>query len=219
MSKVIWDWSVVEGILPSLWGGLVISVEITILAAIISICLGFFFAIVRISEIPIVSSFTVFCVNFLRGTPFLVQLYFVFYVLPQYGISVGLFTTGIVALGISMSGYMSEVFRASIESIPTTQWEACLALRLPITKVWTTVILPQALRTAIPSLGSYIILMFKETAVLSTIGLSELLSRGMEAGYVSFRFIEPLTLVGVMYLAISLCAAKGLKVLEMRLYA
>ncbi len=116
-----------------------------------------------------------------------------------------------------MSGYMSEVFRASIENIPITQWEACLALRLPISKVWTTVILPQSLRTAIPSIGTYVILMFKETAVLSTIGLSELLSRAMEAGSISFRFIEPLTLVGAMYLAISLCAAKGVKMLEMRL--
>jgi len=217
MSELGWDWSVLDGALPNLMQGLLVAVQATALGALISIGLGFLFAIIRMSEIPILSPIVVFLVNFLRGTPFLIQLYFVFYVLPKYGISVGLLATGILALGISMSGYMSEVFRASIENIPNAQWEACLTLGLPLTNVWFSVIIPQALRTAIPMMGSYILLMFKETAILSTIGLAELLSRGMEIGFTSFRFIEPLTIVGVIYLTISLAAARGLRILETRL--
>jgi len=111
------------------------------------------------------------------------------------------------------------VFRTSIEAIRPGQWEACLAMGLPIPHVWGRIVLPQAMRTATPMLGNYVILMFKETAILSTIGLSELLGRGMEIGFLNFRFTEPLTIAAGLYFIVSYASARAIRRLEHALHA
>jgi polar amino acid transport system permease protein len=156
-------------------------------------------------------------VEFLRGTPFLVQLYFLFYVFPSYGLTFSALVTGIVGLGLYYSAYTAEIFRAGIEDIPPGQWEACLVLGLPLRRVWTGIILPQAVRTVIPVFGNYVIVMFKETALLSAITVTEVLAQANNVGYLQFRFTEPLTLAGILYLLVSYPAARGVRLLEKRM--
>lgn len=215
----LWDWKLALDSVPTLLDGLYYTVLATFFGSILAILLGLFWAVLRLARIPIISPIAIFLVNFLRGTPALIQLYFIFYVLPHYGLTLSILATGVLALGVSFSGYTSEVFRGSIESIPTGQWEACLATGLPLNYVWRRVVMPQAMRVALPMLGSYVIYMFKESAILSTIGLSELLNKGMGIGFLYFRFTEPLIMVACCYFVISYAAARAVRVLENRMHA
>jgi polar amino acid transport system permease protein len=215
----IWDWNLVWEALPGLLTGLKYTIIATLGGSTVALVLGFVWTLLRLASIPIVSPMAVLIVNFLRGTPGLIQLYFIFYVLPAYGLTLSIMTTGMLALGISFSGYTSEVLRAGIESVAPGQWEACLAIGLPIPHVWTRIILPQAMRTALPMLGSYLIYMFKDSAVLSTIGLTELLGKGMEFGFLYFRFTEPLTTVAALYFVVSYIASRVVRALETAAHA
>lgn len=215
----IWDWGLVWQALPSLLTGLEYTVIATLGGSAVALVLGFVWTLLRLASIPIISPIAVLIVNFLRGTPGLIQLYFIFYVLPSYGLTLSIMTTGILGLGISFSGYTSEVLRAGIEAVAPGQWEACLTTGLPIPHVWTHIILPQAMRTALPMLGSYMIYMFKDSAILSTIGLSELLGKGMEFGFLYFRFTEPLTTVAALYFVVSYIASRAVRALEAAAHA
>jgi polar amino acid transport system permease protein len=106
-------------------------------------------------------------------------------------------------LGIHYSMYAAEAYRAGIEAVPRGQWEAARALHLSPAWTWRSVILPQSVRRSIPPLGSYLIAMYKETALLFAIGLPVLLAEAKIVGTSSFRLLEPLTLAGFMYLLIS----------------
>ena len=153
----------------------------------------------------------------MRGTPLLVQLYFLFYVVPQYGISSSAFMTGVVGMSLYFSAYCAEVFRAGITNIPKGQWDVARALSLPPNRIWSDVILPQVGRSVIPPLGNYAIVIFKQSALLSTITVGELLHAAQEIASENYRYIEPITMVGILYFAISYPAALGLRRLEKNL--
>jgi polar amino acid transport system permease protein len=214
MGKFEWDWAYVVQLLPQLLQGLEITILVTLTGSLIAFILGFLWILLRLARIPFVSAAVGFFVEFVRGTPFLIQLYFLFYVVPTWGLTLSALLTGIIGIGLFNSSYVSEIYRAGIEDIPVGQWEACLTLGLPIRRVWMGVILPQSIRTVLPMLGNVVINMFKETAVLSTITVFELLARAMDAGFLQFRFIEPLTLAGALYFVVSYTAARGVKLLE-----
>jgi polar amino acid transport system permease protein len=216
MNTSLWDWAYAQSVLPSLLEGLKITVFATVIGSAIAVIFGFVLAMARLARIPILSLLIWFLVEFLRGTPFLVQLYFVFYVLPNYGILFSPLTTGIVALGIYGSARAAELYRAALETVPLGQWEACLTLGLPLRRVWSGIIFPQMWPIAVPMLGNLIIAMFKDTAILSTITVLELVARAKDAGFQSFRYLEPLTIAGILFWAVSYPAARGLRLLEAR---
>jgi polar amino acid transport system permease protein len=156
-------------------------------------------------------------VEFLRSTPLLIQIYFLFYVMPQFGVTLSPLITGVLALGVHYSAYMSEVYRAGIDSVPSGQWDAATALNLGRLHAFRRVILPQALPPVVPALGNYVIAMFKDTPMLSTITVLEVLNVARTVGSETFRYVEPLTLVGLFFLAASLLAARGVRAVERRL--
>lgn len=214
---MIWDWSFAVGILPSLLDGLWITVQITLIGMAIALVLGLAVAIVRFSKIPVLSRIFGFYLQFVRGTPLLVQAYFAYYVLPNFGVQFSALVTGIIVIGINYSAYTAEVYRAGIQSVPPGQWEAATALSLSTAQRWRFVVLPQAIRDVIPVLGNYLVQMFKDSAVLSAITVFELLSHATAIGSSSYRYLEPLTIAGLLFLAVSLPAAKLVKRLELRL--
>jgi len=216
MSRFSWDWGFAISILPALLEGLAITVFATAIAAAIALSLGLALLVVRVARIPLVSAGVSFVVEFLRGTPFLVQLYFVFYVLPTYGVTLSPLTTGILALGIYGAARASELYRAGLASIPAGQWEASLVLGLPIPRVWTGVVLPQVAPIVLPMLGNLVIVMFKDTALLSTITVLELVAHARDAGMNTFRFLEPLTMAGFLFWVVSYTAAHVIRALERR---
>lgn len=143
----------------------------------------------------------------IRSTPLLIQLYLAFYALPQFGLTMAPLTTGILVLGLHYCAYVSEIVRAGIDQVPAGQWDACRALGLKPTTTWWSVILPQALRPMLPALANQFVAMLKDTPLLSTITVVELLGAARMLGSEHFRYLEPVTLVGVLFLAVSLCAS------------
>ncbi|MCG8421454.1 MAG: ectoine/hydroxyectoine ABC transporter permease subunit EhuD [Proteobacteria bacterium] len=214
---MIWDWSYAVDILPELLRGLVVTVEAVLVGTILALALGLLWTVCRRSPRRWLSYPTSLWVEFVRSTPLLVQIYFLFYMLPEIGLTLSPLLTGLLALGIHYSAYTSEVYRAGLNTVPRGQWDAARALNFSRYQTYRHVIFPQAIPPVIPALGNYVIAMFKDTPMLSAITVLELLQRAKILGKESFRFLEPLTLVGGMYLVASLLAGVGVAWLERRL--
>ncbi|MBA3251540.1 MAG: ectoine/hydroxyectoine ABC transporter permease subunit EhuD [Geodermatophilaceae bacterium] len=213
---MIWDWAYTWDILPELLRGLVVTVQATLVGSVVALVLGLVLALLRRSRLAVIRIVTGGFVEFVRSTPLLVQLYFLFFVLPSLGITLSGFQAGVIGLGVHYATYTSEVYRAGIEGVPRGQWEAATALNLPSSRVWRSVILPQAIPRVLPALGNYVIAMFKETPLLSAITVLEMLAAAKGIGNQTFRYLEPLTLVGLLFLLVSLPASFTVRRLERR---
>jgi len=156
-------------------------------------------------------------VEFVRGTPLLVQLFYLYFVLPFVGITLNPMVTGILGLGINYGAYMSEVYRAGIEAIDRSQWEAAHALAMPTPLILRLVVLPQAFRIVIPPMGNYLVSLFKDTAIVATISIRELLFSARLLASQTFQYLAIFTAVLVIYFAISYPASRGVAWLERRL--
>ncbi|ARO27697.1 ectoine/hydroxyectoine ABC transporter permease protein EhuD (plasmid) [Rhizobium sp. TAL182] len=211
-----WDWDFVWQIMPTLLEGFKITILATILGAAVAMVAGLALAIARRSPVAAISGTVGFVSEFIRGTPLLVQLYFIFYVLPDIGIRLSPLTAGVIGMGIHYATYTAEVYRAGIENVSRGQWEAARATNLTTRQAWIHVILPQAIPPMIPALANYFIAMFKETPLLSAITVLELMNQAKSIANSNYRYIEPMTLVGVFFLVISLVSVVGLRWLEER---
>jgi polar amino acid transport system permease protein len=211
-----WDWNFVWQIMPTLLQGLKITLIASVLGAIVAAIVGMVFAVLRRSPVAVVSKTTGFVVEFIRGTPLLVQLYFIFYVLPDIGIRLPALVAGVIGLGLHYGTYTAEVYRSGIENVPRGQWEAAKAANLTERQTWIHVILPQAIPPMIPALANYLVAMFKETPLLSAITVLELMNQAKSVANSSYRYIEPITMVGVFFLIMSLISVIVLRWLEER---
>ena len=146
-------------------------------------------------------------VELIRSTPLLLQVFFVFYVGPQFGLVLSPWTAGLIAIGVHYGAYLSEVYRGGIESVPAGQWEAAKAINLSAAKTYRRIVIPQALPPAVSGMGNYLVGIFKDTPMLSVIGVTELMHTATAVGAESYRYLEPYTMVGAIFLAISLPAA------------
>lgn len=210
----IFDWAFAWEILPTLGSALIITIQATILGMSLAIVLGLVLAMLRRMPSRWISAPVSLVIEFVRSTPLLVQMYFLFYVLPQSGVRFSPLTTGILALGVHYAAYCAEVYRAGIEAVPRGQVEAATALNLSAWRTAVGVVLPQAIPPVVPALGNYLVAMFKDTPLLSAITVVELLQQSKIIGSATFRYTEPLTLVGVLFLLLSLFAAWGVRRLE-----
>lgn len=204
-------------ILPQLLAAVRVTLIATGLGMLLAMVLGLVWVLLRRSPSRIVSTVAHFWVEFVRSTPLLVQIYFIFYMFPQFGLSMSPMVTGVLALGLHYSMYLAEVYRAGIEAVPKGQWEAARALNLGGAQTWRLVVLPQAIPPVIPAIGNYLIAMFKDTPMLSAITVLELLQTAKIIGSETFRYLEPLTLVGVLFLVLSLVASAGVRWTERKM--
>ncbi|WP_127600381.1 ectoine/hydroxyectoine ABC transporter permease subunit EhuD [Nitratireductor alexandrii] len=203
----IWDWEYVWEAMPYLLQGAIVTVQATFLGFAIALVLGLVFALIRQSQNRIVSGTMAEIVEFIRSTPLLLQIFFVYFVGPQFGIVIPAWTAGIGMLGIHYAAYCSECYRAGIENVDGGQWEACTALNLSTARAWRVIILPQAIPPIVPSLGNYFIGMFKDTPILAAIAILEMLQRAKNFGAENYRYIEAITMAGALYLLFSLVAS------------
>jgi polar amino acid transport system permease protein len=153
-------------------------------------------------------------VELIRSTPLLIQIFFLFFVLPSFGIVLDAFTAGVLALGVHYGAYCSEVYRAGLEGVPRGQWEAATALNLSPWSTYKDIIIPQAIPPVVPALGNYLVALFKETPLLSAIAVLELMQTAKILGSENFRYTEPMTLVGAFFLAMSLVSAALIRAVE-----
>ncbi|MFQ5715818.1 MAG: ectoine/hydroxyectoine ABC transporter permease subunit EhuD [Nitrospinales bacterium] len=216
MNEKVFDWAFAWSLIPKLLDALMVTVSATVLGMLLAMVLGLFWAVLRKSKSPIMYWTSTTFVEFFRSTPLLIQIYFLFYVLPDVGFRLTPFQTGILALGVHYSAYLAEVYRAGIDSVPEGQWEAAKALNLSKVHTFKSIIFPQALPPIIPAMGNYLIAMFKDTPMLSAITVLELLQTAKIIGAETFRYIEPLALVGILFLTLSLISARMIRFLEQR---
>lgn len=204
-------------ILPILLRGMVVTIQATALGMVIALVLGLILALLRMVPLKIVSWPVAFFLEFVRDTPLLVQLFFLYFVLPDYGIVLPAFMTGAVALGLQYSGYTAEVYRAGLEAVPRGQWEASIALNLPGWLTYRDVVIPQAIPRIVPALGNYLVSMLKDTAILSAVTVLEMLNVANIIGDRTFRYFVPLTMVGGLYLILTIVASTLVRFAENRL--
>lgn len=209
----MWDWAFTLEILPTLAKAAVISIEATLLGFVLAATLGLVLALTRIA-VPWTAWPISVLVELIRSTPLLIQIFFLYFVFPSFGVTLDAFTAGVLALGIHYAAYCSEVYRAGFDNIPRGQWEASIALNL---SPWTTfcdIIIPQAIPPIVPALGNYLVALFKETPLLSAIAVLELMQTAKIIGSETFRYTEPITLVGLFFLAMSLVSATFIRAAE-----
>lgn len=215
----MWKWDYVVELLPKLLNAFLVTLGATFLGFLLSVLIGLIFAIAGRSGYRPIRWTVRSIVEFIRSTPLLVQVFFLYYSVPMItGLAMSAFVTGVIALGLHYGTYMSEVFRSGIDAVPRGQWEASTALHLSKRKTWLSVILPQALPPVIPMMGNYLIVIFKETPTLSAITLVELLLTAKSAASVSYRVFEPYTIVGLLFLLVSLIFSYGIRRLEKRMF-
>ena len=202
-----WRWDFAIEILPQM----LLATLNTILAAgigyAIAAIVGLLFLLGQRTPIKIVNMINREIVEFIRSTPLLIQLFFVYFVLPQFGITLSAWVCGMITIGLHFGTYLSEVYRGALEGVPKTQWEACRALNFTTFYTYRRIVLPQAFPIAIPGMGNYLVGIFKDTPLLSTIGVAELFHAATAVGGYHYRYLEPYTIVGLIFLSLLIPAS------------
>ncbi|TEA78102.1 ectoine/hydroxyectoine ABC transporter permease subunit EhuD [Allopusillimonas ginsengisoli] len=211
------NWLFATSIFPILLKGLVITIQATVVGFFVAAILGLILAALKSARLRIISWPARLITEFLRDTPLLVQLFFLYYVLPEYGIVLPAFLTGALALGVQYSAYLSEVYRAGIESVAHGQTEAARALDLSPLRQFGIIIVPQAIPRIIPAMGNYLVSIMKDVPVLSVVSVLEMLNVAKIIGDRTFNYLIPLSMVGGLYLIMTLVASGAVRYLDRRL--
>lgn len=204
------------------WAGFILGgAGITIVVCLLSITLATALAIIgalgRLSKTPVIYALATFYVSLVRGTPLLVQIFFIYFALPQVGIIIDPIPAGILALGFNYGAYMTEIFRAGIQAVPRGQREAAEALAMPERLLMRRVVLPQATRIVIPAIGNEFIAMIKDSALVSTIGVQEVLWRAGVAGRPTLHTLQAFIIAALIYWALTIIFSYFQERLERRM--
>lgn len=209
-----WDSEFAWEILPTVWDGMVTTIAATLVGIVFALVLGLVLALGRRAESRWVSWPFAAVIDFIRSTPLLIQLFFVFFALPEFGIVLDAFPALVIGLGVHYATYASEAYRAGIDAVPKGQWEASIALNLGPQTKWSKVILPQAIPKVIPALGNYFVAMIKDAPLGSSIGVAGVLFAARSIGSQTFSYVEPMTIAGILFLLVSVPAALFVQFLE-----
>lgn len=216
---MVFDWSAIPEMMPTLLRGLRVTVLATFLIMGISMVAALPIALARMSSHRLLRVPSTIFVQVMRGTPVLLQLFYLYYVLPFAGIRLNAWTAGILGMSMAYSAYLSEIYRAGIEAIDKGQSEAALSLGMSRPQVMRIVVLPQAFRIIIPPIGNMFIGLFKDTSLLSILTIHELMFEGQLLAATNFRHITIFSVIAVLYLAVCWPSATLLDRLERKLKA
>lgn len=219
MFEINWSWETFFDSLPIILPGLKITIGLTFACYLFALIFGFVWTFARRIPFRPVNFIITWIMEFIRSTPPLVQLFFLYYAFPYVpviGMTLSPFTSAVLGLGIHFSTYIGEVYRSGIEGVDKGQWEASTALNLSTRQKWTKIILPQAIPPTIPMLGNYLIILFKEVPLAATIGVLGILQLGRDYGAVTWDYVEPLTIVAGLFLILSYPSAILISKLEKR---
>ena len=203
--------------LPRLLEGAQLTIIISLLSYVLSLIVGLLVGIARVSRHWPLRWLATPYVQFIRGTPLLLQLFFIYYVLPYAGLILTPFTSAIWGLTINYSAYMAEVFRGGILAIPKGQWEAGLSIGMSRRLLLRRIILPQALRIVVPAIGNFFVSIFKDSALVSVITMRDLMFSGQLLASATYKHFEIFALVAVIYFLISYPTAKLVEWVEAKI--
>lgn len=212
------NFAVVLKFQEALFLGLWMTLKLTLICIVLGCALGFLVALARTSKNAILRAASSVYVEFFRGTPVLVQLFWIFFCLPLIlGVELSNMTSGMIALTLYMGAISSETFRASLKSVGREQLDACVALGLSHWARTTNVVLPQAVLRAAPTLLSNCVSLFKESALVSAVGMADLMFVGQNISNNTARPIEVLTIVALIYFVIAFPLTRAVTVIERRI--
>lgn len=211
------EWAFAVSILPILLRGMVVTLQASVVGFFIAMVFGLVLAVLKGIPLKIVSYPTIVVTEFIRDTPLLVQLFFFYYVLADYGIILPAFMTGALALGVQYSAYTAEVYRAGIDAVSKGQHEAAKSLDLTPTRTFTHIVLPQAVPRVVPALGNYMVSIMKDVPVLSVVTVLEMLNVARIIGDQTFDYMVPLTMVGGLYLILTIIASALVRLADVNL--
>jgi polar amino acid transport system permease protein len=190
--------------LPILLQGCFVTIQLTLAALVLSTLLGFVWALMRLSSYALLRWPAVTFITIIRGIPIIVQLFYMYFVLPDLGIQLTAFQAGFIGLGIAYSSYQAENFRGGIQAVDHGQIEAAQSLGMRPALVMRRVVLPQAIRVFLPPYGNTMIMMLKDSSIASAITVAELTRGGQLIAASTFKNMTVFTLVALLYLTMSL---------------
>lgn len=202
--------------MPILLKGTIFTVEITLASIVLSTVLGFVWALALLSRHGFLRKTMRVIINVVRGTPLLVQMFYVYFVLPDIGIQLTALQAGIIALSVCYSAYHAEIFRAGIISIGSGQWEAARAIGFRNYQIMARIVLPQAARVILPPLGTSFIILLKDSSLASVITVRELTRSGQLLASTTFENMQVFTLVALIYISLTQVLAYLIQHLEKR---
>jgi His/Glu/Gln/Arg/opine family amino acid ABC transporter permease subunit len=202
--------------LPFLLDGARVTLLLSAASLAVGLALGLLAALARLSRIGPLRVFAQGYVDVIRGTPLLVQLFIIYYGLPEFGIQIDAFPAAVMGLGMNYGAYLAEVFRSGLVSVDRGQWEAARSLGMAPATMMRNIILPQAVRVALPGVGNYAISMLKDTALASIVTVDELLRRAQLRVAADFHSFDIYLAVAVIYLLMSYPLTIFVKRLERR---
>jgi arginine/lysine/histidine transport system permease protein len=213
------DFSIIIDYLPLFVRGIQTTLLLSTLTLIFGLALGIPLAFIRLGKNKFLTLIVKIYVDIIRGTPLLLQLYIFAYAIPLTfsGISLTPFQAGIIALGLNSSAYVSEIIRSGIQSVDTGQYEAGVSIGLSELKVFTKIILPQAFKNVLPSLGNELITIVKESSIVSIVGIVDIMRVADQIKAATFRVFEALIVAGILYYIITKSLSIMVSKLEKRL--
>ena len=212
------DWDFIRANIGFISSGVGVTFYLSILSIFLATLLALLAALGRLSIIPPIYALSTFYVSLIRGTPLFLQIFFFYLALPQVGINLSGLMAGVIALGLNYGAYMSEIFRAGLSSVGKGQREAAQAIGMTPTQTMTRIVLPQALRFAIPPTGNEFIAMTKDSALISATGfVHELMWRATKVGRAQFHSLEALIMAAVFYWMMTLVLSAVQSRIEARL--
>jgi polar amino acid transport system permease protein len=212
---ISWEFVLQSG--PLILQGAWITILVSLVSIVVAIVLAIFGALGRLSTNAILNSLASLYVSLVRGTPLLVQIYFIYFALPFAGIRLDAIPAGILALGFNYGAYMTEIFRAGIQAVPRSQREAAQALGMPERLAFRRIVLPQAVRIVIPAIGNDFVAMIKDSALISTIAVQELLWRAQRVGRSEHQVLASLAIAAVVYWGLTIIFSFFQEKLEQRM--
>lgn len=196
--------------------GVVKTFQVTVFSIIFALLIGLFVGLGRISRITLVNRVCTVYVEVIRGIPLLVQLFYIYYALAKFVMIMDI-TAAVIAMSVCYGAYISEIFRAGIQSIPKGQMEAALALGLSRTQAIYRIILPQTIKVVLPPIGNEFIALLKDSSLVSILAVSDLLRRGREYASTTFNYFETYTVIAIIYLIMTLFFSRLVGYMEERM--
>ncbi|MCZ6941908.1 amino acid ABC transporter permease [Bacillus mycoides] len=194
------DFSAITPSIPYILKGLEVTLKIVAASAVVGFILGTLLALCKIARIRVLNIAADIYTSIFRGTPLVLQLMIIYFGVPQMiGYEIPAFLAAVLAFSLNSGAYMSEVIRAGIQAVDKGQTEAAMALGIPYSKMMRNIIFPQALKNILPALVNEFATLTKESAVVTVIGATDLMRRAYIVGGETFKYLEPLLFVGLIY--------------------
>ena len=214
----MFDFRLIVESIPFLVKGAIYTVQVSVLAIVFGLVLGWAFGLIAVSGVRWLRAIAWAYVQFIRGTPLLVQIFLIYFGLPAFGVNVPAYWSGVIALGLNSGGFQAEIVRAGIESIDRGQTEAARSIGMSSFQTLMFILVPQTIRRVIPPLTNELITLTKSSSLLSAIAVLELTHAGQAIIARTFAPFEIYAAVAVFYLVLVAALSRGSALLERRVF-